>query len=38
MIAVEILQALAGSFGILSAMPLTALFCSVLYLKSLNTK
>ncbi|MCL2441307.1 MAG: YibE/F family protein [Treponema sp.] len=33
MIAVEILQALAGSFGILSAMPLTAFFCSVLYLK-----
>ena len=33
MIAVEILQALAGSFGILSAIPLTALFCSFLYLK-----
>ena len=33
MIAVEILQALAGSFGILAAMPLTAFFCSVLYLK-----
>ncbi|MCL2721571.1 MAG: YibE/F family protein [Treponema sp.] len=33
MIAVEILQALAGSFGILAAMPLTALFCSILYLK-----
>ena len=33
MIAVEILQALAGSFGILFAMPLTALFCSVIYLK-----
>ena len=33
MIAVEILQALAGSFGILFAMPLTALFCSIIYLK-----
>jgi uncharacterized membrane protein len=33
MIAVEILQALAGSFGILFAMPLTAIFCSVIYLK-----
>ncbi|MCL2214498.1 MAG: YibE/F family protein [Treponema sp.] len=33
MIAVEILQALAGSLGILCAMPLTALFCSVIYLK-----
>ena len=33
MIAVEILQALAGSFGILFAMPLTALFCSLIYLK-----
>ena len=33
MIAVEILQALAGSLGILFAMPLTALFCSVIYLK-----
>jgi len=32
MIAVEILQALAGSLGILFAMPLTALFCSVVYL------
>ncbi|MCL2722129.1 MAG: YibE/F family protein [Treponema sp.] len=34
MIAVEILQALAGSFGILAAMPLTALFCSILYFKN----
>jgi len=33
MIAVEILQAIAGSFGILFAMPLTALFCSLIYLK-----
>ena len=33
MIAVEILQALAGSLGILFAMPLTALFCSIIYLK-----
>jgi len=32
MIAVEILQALAGSFGILFAMPLTALFCAFIYL------
>jgi len=38
MIAVEILQALAGSFGILSAMPLTAVFCSVLYLKGSANK
>ena len=33
MLAVEILQALAGSLGILFAMPLTALFCSFIYLK-----
>ena len=33
MIIVEILQALAGSFGILLALPLTALFCSVIYLR-----
>lgn len=33
MIVVEILQALAGSFGILFAMPLTALFCSIFFLK-----
>jgi len=33
MIVVEILQALAGSLGILFAMPLTAFFCSVIYLK-----
>jgi len=33
MIAVEILQALAGSIGILFAMPLTALFCSLIFLK-----
>jgi len=36
MIAVEILQALAGSLGILFAMPLTALFCSVIYVKVLK--
>ena len=36
MIMVEILQALAGSFGILFAMPLTAFFCSVFYLKKSN--
>jgi uncharacterized membrane protein len=34
MIAVEVLQALAGSFGILSAMPLTAFFCSTIYMKN----
>jgi len=34
MIVVEIFKAIAGSFGILSAMPLTALFCSVFYLKT----
>jgi uncharacterized membrane protein len=33
MIIVEILQALAGSFGILLTMPLTALFCSLIYLR-----
>ena len=33
MIVVEILQALAGSFGILFALPLTAFFCAVIYLK-----
>jgi len=33
MIAVEILQALAGSFGILFAMPLTALFSASIYLR-----
>jgi len=33
MMAVEILQALAGSLGILFAMPLTAFFCSIIYLK-----
>jgi uncharacterized membrane protein len=33
MIVVEILQALAGSFGILFAMPLTAFFCSTIYTK-----
>jgi len=33
MFAVEILQAMAGSFGILFAMPLTALFCSIIYLR-----
>ena len=31
MIIVDILQALAGTLGILAAMPLTALFCSVFY-------
>jgi uncharacterized membrane protein len=34
MIAVEILQAIAGSFGILFAMPLTAFFCSLIYLRN----
>jgi uncharacterized membrane protein len=34
MIAVEILAALAGSFGILFAMPLTALFCAIFYLEN----
>jgi uncharacterized membrane protein len=33
MIAVEILQALIGSLGILFAMPLTAFFCAAFYLK-----
>jgi len=33
MIIVEILQALVGSIGILFTMPLTALFCSILYLQ-----
>ena len=33
MIVVEILQALAGSLGILFAMPLTALFCAIFYLE-----
>jgi len=33
MIVMEILQALAGSLGILFAMPLTALFCAILYTK-----
>jgi uncharacterized membrane protein len=36
MIAVEILQALAGSLGILFAIPLTALFCSIVYLRKEN--
>ena len=36
MIVVEILQALAGSFGILFAMPLTALFSSLIYLNEKN--
>jgi len=36
MMAVEILQAMAGSLGILFSMPLTALFCSVIYLKEKN--
>jgi len=31
MIVVEILQALAGSFGILLAIPLTGLFCAAIY-------
>jgi uncharacterized membrane protein len=38
MIAVEVLQALAGSFGILSAMPLTAFFCSTIYVKGKKQK
>ena len=33
MFAVEILQAMSGSLGILFAMPLTALICSFLYLR-----
>ena len=33
MIVVEILQALAGSFGILFAIPLTVFFCATFYLK-----
>jgi uncharacterized membrane protein len=33
MIVVEILQALIGSLGILFSMPLTALICSVVYLR-----
>ena len=33
MVVVEILQALAGSLGVLSALPLTALFCSMIYLR-----
>jgi len=33
MIAVEILQAMAGSLGILFAMPLTALFSSIIFLR-----
>lgn len=36
MIAVEILQALAGSLGILFAMPLTAFFSSLIFLKEKN--
>jgi len=38
MIVVEILQALAGSMGILFSMPLTALFCSIFYLKDKRKK
>lgn len=33
MIVVEILQALAGSFGILFTIPLTSFFCSTIYLR-----
>lgn len=36
MIVVEILKALAGSFGILFAMPLTAFFCAVFYPEKSN--
>ena len=36
MIVVEILQALAGSFGILFTMPLTALICAFFYSKENN--
>ena len=36
MFAVEVLQALAGSLGILFAMPLTAVFCSIIYLKDMK--
>jgi uncharacterized membrane protein len=38
MIVVEILQALAGSLGILFAIPLTAFFCSIIYLKREKSK
>jgi len=38
MIAVEILQALAGSIGILFAMPLTAFFSSIIYLRKKDDK
>jgi len=34
MIVVEILQALAGSFGILLTMPLTSLFCATIFLRA----
>jgi len=37
MIVVEILQALAGSFGILFTMPLTSFFCSTIYPKDRKT-
>jgi len=33
MIVIEILQALAGSFGILFAMPLTAFACAIIYVR-----
>jgi len=35
MFAVEVLQAMAGSLGILFAIPLTALFCSIFCLKDI---
>jgi uncharacterized membrane protein len=38
MIVIEILQALAGSFGILFAVPLTAFFCATLYLRKPEEK
>jgi uncharacterized membrane protein len=38
MIVVEILQALIGSLGILFSMPLTALVCSIIYLKDKKTE
>jgi uncharacterized membrane protein len=38
MIVVEILQALIGSLGILFSMPLTALVCSIIYLRDKKTE
>lgn len=38
MIIVEILQAIIGSFGLLSALPLTSLICGILYTKGKSSK